>query len=111
MCLNVDRTTRFKNLTIQYEKMLAEIVVATVLLQKKDILLSESRLALDLLIGTIRNKVDDMTSPLYKCDLGDSYIKQNAAIVPNPSYEFGVCKIQKTEVLEMSGGEKRHVSF
>ena len=106
MCLNVDRTTRFKNLAIQYEKMLAEIVAVTVLLQKKDILLSETRLALDLLIDTIRNKVDDMTSPLYKCDLGDSYIKQNEAIVPNHSYEFGVCKIQKRKFWKCPVGRK-----
>ena len=64
VCLNVDRTARFKNRAIQYERMLAEIYSVTVLLQKKCIILSECRPALELLIDTIRNEVDDMKSPL-----------------------------------------------
>ena len=102
VCLNMDRTARFKNRSIQYER----IDSVTVLLQKKDIILSECRLPLDLLIDTIRKEVDDMKSPVYKCNLGDSYIKQNAAIVPNPSYESGVCKIQKRSSGNFGQGEK-----
>eukprot|EP00171_Calliarthron_tuberculosum_P005814 IDg5814t1 len=104
--LTMNRSISFKSDAELFGKHFREINVVAVALQKKLLSLSDAKLMLDELRDAVRGGRDDISSPLFQCTLGDSWISPDASIIHSKHFENGVSKIQRNLSHQLTREEK-----
>lgn len=94
----------------RFRDMQREINVVTELLQGRHRLLSECRDGLDLLIDTIREENEKLSSSLYRCMLGSTLLRIQKS-VQHPYFKSAVVKIQRNQSNLLTAREEQEVEF
>lgn len=104
--IRIKRSQAFKLKVEKYVKQLREINVVTVELQKRNLSLSDCRVAIDALLESILEAENDHSHPLFACTLGKHYLDMGAAIVADRHFESGVLKLQQGEASELTDDQR-----
>lgn len=92
---SVDQLEIFKERVKNYTKMMPEIDIVTLKLQKRGIVLAQCRFAaVAILLDPVRNGRQDTKSIMRGCCLSDKYQSPTAKILTDPNFQFGVVKIR-----------------
>eukprot|EP00171_Calliarthron_tuberculosum_P003774 IDg3774t1 len=96
----------FETRAKKFSEMLSQIDTVTLELQKRGVLLSHCRYAVDLLLDAVNDGRTDSLSDLHGCHLGKTYVATDSEIVTDPHFESGVIKIQNQNESALSDFEK-----
>lgn len=104
--VTIDRSSAFETRAKKFSEMLSQIDTVTLELQKRGVLLSHCRYAVDLLLDAVNDGRTDSLSDLHGCHLGKTYVATDSEIVTDPHFESGVIKIQNQNESALSDFEK-----
>mmetsp|Transcript_46278 Transcript_46278/g.90351 ORF Transcript_46278/g.90351 Transcript_46278/m.90351 type:complete len:186 (+) Transcript_46278:894-1451(+) len=108
--INIDESAHTNNKAKEYNDMLEELDAVNRHLQTRLIPLNECQWALNTLSEEVELNKRSLGHKLYGTKFQSKYISQDADILPNPSFESGVIKLQEGKASELDDEERIVVS-